>query len=68
MAYDEDGGDQGGQVSETAAAAGEQQAPGDAVAGHPSDVENERTDSDTQGPDAIPREGDRPSKDDDPGR
>jgi hypothetical protein len=63
------GDESGGQVSETAAAAGEQQAPGDSVAGHPSDVEDARTDSDSQGPDAIPREGRRlDQEDDDAGR
>lgn len=52
----------GGQVSETAAGAGEQEAPGDAVAGHPDDVEDERTEEGTQGPDAPAHDG-RPDED-----
>jgi hypothetical protein len=47
----------GGQVSETAAGGGEQEAPGDSVAGHPDGVEDGRTDEGTQGPDAPPEDG-----------
>ena len=53
-----------GQVSETAAGGGEQEAPGDSVAGHPDDVEDARTEEGTQGPDAAPEDG-RPPKQED---
>jgi hypothetical protein len=59
--------EQGGQVSETAAGAGEQEAPGDAVAAHPDDSEDSRTEEGTQGPDA-PAESGRPPGQDDAGR
>lgn len=55
-------GESGGQVSETAAGGGVQEAPGDAVAGHPDDTEDERTEEGTQGPDAPPERG-RPTRD-----
>lgn len=56
--------DSGGQVSETAAAAGEQEAPGDSVAGHPDDTEAARTDEGSQGPESTPSEERRPDQDD----
>lgn len=44
----------GGQVSEMSQGAGEQEAPGDAVAAHPDDAEDARTEEGEQGPDAAP--------------
>jgi hypothetical protein len=55
--------DDGGQVSEMNEGAGEAEAPGDAVAAHPDDAEDARTEEGTQGPDAVPGEG-RPSPED----
>ena len=49
---------QGGQKSEMNEGAGEAEAPGDAVAGHPDAAEDARTDEGTQGPDASPQRGD----------
>lgn len=56
MAQDVDG----GQVSEMSEGAGEQEAPGDAVAAHPDDAEDNRTDEGPQGPDARAEDGERP--------